>query len=338
MTGDNVGVTPDPFRRRFLRCSVAAAIAFPALGLAQTPGGMRRVALLLASNPAATSQWSRALVGGLAELGWVEGRNLHLDFRYAETDASRYRPLAAELLDLKPDLFVAGFEPIAREAVALTKTLPIVFAIGFDPVGNGLVKSFARPGGNVTGISILSYELMPKRLALLKEAVPDLTRVAVLYRTGDVNAARAIKLLAEPAKKLGLAMIQAEVGDAAGLERAFEHLARQKVDGFMVVADVLFFQHAARIFELAIKHRMASGFGAVEGGKAGALLSYSPDFIAVYRRLATLIDKILKGARPAEIPVEQLNVYELVVNLKTARALGIKLPPSFLLQATQTIE
>lgn len=212
------------------------------------------------------------------------------------------------MLGRKPDLFVAGFEAIAREAVALTRSVPIVFAIGFDPVGNGLVQSFARPGGNVTGISILSYELMPKRLALLKEAVPGLTRVAVLYRAGDVNAERANRILAKPAKTLGLSIVQAEVGDAATLERSFEDIARQKANGVIVIADVFFFQRAARIAELAIRHRLASVFGAVE------------------------------GAKPAEIPVEQVNVYELVVNLNTARALGIKLPPSFLLQATQTIE
>lgn len=325
-------------RRRFLRHSAAAVIALPGLAAAQALSGARRVSVVFGSNSAATSTWRKALVGGLGELGWNEERNLRLDFRYAEGDASRYRPLAAELLGLKPDVLVAGFEPIAREAAILTKTVPIIFAIGYDPVGSGLVQSLSRPGRNITGISILSYELMAKRLALLKEAVPGLKRVAVLYRKGDVNAQRAIKLLAEPAKILGLAIVQGEVVDAAGLDRAFEQIVHQKADGVMVVADVLFFQHAAQVFSLANKYRLASGFGAVEGAAAGALFSYSPDLAVVYRRLATLIDKILKGARPAEMPVEQLNVYELVVNLKTARKLGIELPRSFLLQATQTIE
>lgn len=328
----------DSSRRWFLERSAATLLAMPGIAVAQPAGSERRVALLLASNAAATADWRKVLVAGLAERGWNEGRNLRLDFRYAEGDASRYRPLAAEMLGRKPDLFVAGFEAIAREAIALTKSVPIVFAIGFDPVGNGLVQSFARPGGNVTGISILSYELMPKRLALLKEAVPGLTRVAVLYRAGDVNAERANRILAKPAKTLGLSIVQAEVGDAATLERSFENIARQNANGVIVIADVFFFQHAARISELAVKHRLASVYGAVEGAKAGALLSYSPDFVTVYRRLATLIDKILRGAKPAEIPVEQVNVYELVVNLNTARRLGIELPHTFLLQATQTIE
>ena len=325
-------------RRRFVAGSVAALFAQPGLVHAQVPGGTRRIALLLASNPAATSHWTKALVAALAERGWIEGRNLYLDIRYAEGEAARYRPLAAELLGTKPDVFVAGFESIAREVNAMTKAVPIVFAIGYDPVGNGLVQSFSRPGGNVTGISILSYELMPKRLALLKEAVPALTRVAVLYRRGDENANRAIRILDEPARALGLTIVQAEVGEAAEMGRAFEQIARQKADGVMVVADVLFFQHASRMFDLAIKYRLSSSFGAIEGARAGALLSYAPDIAAAYRILATLIDKILKGVKPADLPVEQLNVYELVVNLKTASRLGIKLPRSFLLQATQIIE
>ena len=325
-------------RRRFVAGSVAALFAQPGLVHAQVPGGTRRIVLLLASNPAATSHWTKALVAALAERGWIEGRNLYLDIRYAEGEAARYRPLAAELLSTKPDVFVAGFEPIARQANSMTNTVPIVFAIGYDPVGNGLIQSFSRPGGNVTGVSILSYELMPKRLSLLKEAVPSLSRVAVLYRRGDANADRAIKLLADPARTLGLSIVQAEVGEAAELGRVFEQIARQKANGVMVVPDVLFFQHASRIFELAIKYRLPSGFGTIEGARAGALLSYSPDIAAAYRTLATLIDKILKGMRPADLPVERLNVYELVVNLKTARRLGIKLPPSFLLQATQIIE
>jgi len=306
--------------------------------MAQVAGPVRRVAVLLSSNAAAASHLVKALVGGLAELGWVEGRNLRLDLRYAEGDAARIRPLAAELLSEKPDVLVATTEPVAREAAALTKTVPIVFAIGFDPVGAGLVQSFTRPGGNVTGMSVLQYELIPKRLQLLKEAVPGLTRVAVIYRAGDANADRVLESLAQPARTLGLAVIPGEVRVAGEFERAFEQLARQKAGGIVLLGDALFFQHSARVANLAIKHRLAFGVGPVEYARAGALFSYGPDFAAIFRSSATLVDKILKGARPADMPVEQANVYELVVNLKTARQLGITLPRSFLLQATQTIE
>jgi len=331
-------MTSDPFRRRFLRHSVAAVIALPGLAFAQTPGGTRRVALLLASSPATASHFLKAFHSGLAELGWVDGRNLQLDVRYGENDAARFRRLATELLALRPDIFVAGNEPVAREVSALTKSVPIVVPIGFDPVGNGLVQSLARPGGNVTGFSILIYELTPKRLQLLKQAVPGLTRVALMHRPGDATLDRVLKLLAEPARNLGLAIVPSEVRDEAGLERAFEQIARQKSAGMMTAADSFFFQHRDQVAGLAIKHGLAYGATGVEASAAGALFSYGVDNAALFRRSAILVNKILTGANPANIPVEQANVYELVVNMKTARALGIKLPPSFMLQATQVIE
>ena len=306
--------------------------------MAQAPKGTRRVAVLLSSNPTATAQWLKSFVGGLSELGWVERRNLSLDIRYAEGDAARFRPLVAELLGMKPDVLLASIEPVAREAVALTKTVPIIFALGFDPVGTGLVQSFARPGGNVTGLSVLNYELVPKRLALLKEAVPGLTRVAVMYRAADRNADRVLQELVEPARTLKLSIIPAEVRDAGALEGVFAQLVRQKAGGIVAVPDVFFFQNAPRIMDLAAAHGLVSIFPSIEYAKAGALLSYGTDYTAVYRRCAALVDKILKGANPASIPVEQANVYELAVNLKTARRLGIALPRTLLLQATQTIE
>jgi putative ABC transport system substrate-binding protein len=296
------------------------------------------VALLLASSPATASHFLKALNSGLAELGWVDGRNLQLDVRYGENDAARFRRLAIELLALRPDVFVAGNEPVAREVSALTKSVPIVVPIGFDPVGDGLVQSLARPGGNVTGFSILTYELIPKRLQLLKQAVPGLKRVALMHRPGDATLDRVLKLLAEPARNLGLAIVPGEVRDEADLERAFEQVARQKVGGITGAADSFFFQHRKRMADLAIKHGLAYSHTSIESATAGALFSYGADSGALFRRSAALVDKILKGANPANIPLEQANVYELVVNMKTARALGIKLPPSFLVQVTQTIE
>ena len=331
-------MTSNPFRRRFLRRSVAAVLSLPGLVLAQAPAGTRRVALLLSGTPATTSHFVKAFVAGMAKLDWIEGRNLRLEIRHAEGDLSRLPSLVAGLLGQKPDVIVASNEQVAREAAALTKTVPIVFAVGFDPVGTKLVQSLARPGGNVTGLSTLSYELVPKRLELLKTAVPGLKRVAVIYRAGDANADRVLRSLMEPALTLGLTIIPGEVSDATGFERVFEQFSKQKADGILQAPDAFFFSHAARIAELTVKHRLAAGFGVIESAKFGALFSYGPDFTAIFRHAATLVDKILKGAKPADIPVEQVNVYELVVNLKTARALGIKLPPAFLLQVTQTIE
>ena len=203
----------------------------------------------------------------------------------------------------------------------------------------GLVQSLAKPGGNITGYSILSNELNPKRLALMKEAVPGLTRVSLLHRPGDVNLERNLKLLAEPARKLGLTIVPSEVRDAADLERAFEQIARQKASGMIGSwGDSFYFQHRDRIANLAVKRRIVAGGTSIESARAGYLFSYGPDYPALFKRSASLVDRILKGANPANIPVEQANVYELGANMKTARAVGIKLPPSFLLQATQTIE
>jgi putative ABC transport system substrate-binding protein len=331
-------MTADKSRRLFIRHSVAAVIALPRFAFAQTAGGTRRVAVLLASSPATASHFLKALGGGLADLGWVEGRNLQLDVRYGENDAARFQRLAAELLALRPDVFVAGNEPVAREVVALTKTVPIVVPISFDPVGAGLVRSLASPGGNVTGFSILIYELMPKRLQLLKEAVPGLKRVAVMYLSGDVNADRVFKLLAEPAKQMGITIVPVEIRDLDGLEMGFKQVVKQNAGGLLPVPGGFFFQHRVRIADLAIKNRLAFAQASVEAATAGSLFGHGANFAALFRRSATLVDKILKGANPANIPLEQANVYELVVNLKTARALGIKLPPSFLVQVTQTID
>ena len=331
-------MTADKSRRLFLRHSVAAVIALPAVVMAQPKARMRRVALLLSSNPAGASHVVKALLDGLAELGWVEGRNLRLEIRYAEGDASRYRPLAAELLGLKPDVVAVAINHAAQEAAALTKTVPIVFILGSNPVERGLVQSLAKPGGNVTGLSTLTIELMSKRLALLKEAVPGLKRVAVMYATGFPVADPIVKSLAGPARTLGVAILSSEIPDADGIDRAFEQVSQQKADGIMPLPDGFMYQHRARVMDLAIKHRLACAVNAIEFARAGALFIYGANFVAMYRRSATLIDKILKGANPATIPVEQASVFDLVVNLKTARALGIKLPRSFLLQATETIE
>jgi putative ABC transport system substrate-binding protein len=297
----------DPTRRRFVKRALAAALALPGLAMAQAPRGTRSVALVLASSPATASHLAKAVVEGLAERGWAEGRNLRLEVGYGENDPARMRKVVADLLERRPDVFVAGNETVARHAAALTKTTPIVFALGFDPIGAGLVRSLAKPGGNVTGISVLSYELMPKRLALLKEAVPGATHVGFLYRAGDSNSPRLLEALAGPAKTLGVTIIPAPVSDAANLEEAFEKVAKHKAT-------------------------------AVLGAHAGALFSYGPELASAFRRAAVQVDRILKGADAAVLPVEQANVYELVVNLKTARRLGLALPRTFMLQATQVID
>lgn len=296
------------------------------------------MAVVLAASSASASHLVRVLIDALAERGWVDGRNLRVDVGYGDNSPERIRSVVAERLERRPDVFVVGNETVARHAAALTKSTPIVFAVGFDPVAAGLVQSLARPGGNVTGVSSLSYELLPKRLQLLKEAVPGLTRVAVLYRAAEESAGRLLESLGGPARSLGVTIVSAAVRDGAALEEILDGVARQKAGAVLLVPDALFFQHRARIAELAIRHRLAVAAHTVENAQAGALFSYGPEISANFRRAAVLVDRILKGANPATLPVEQASVYELVVNLKTARQLGITLPRTFLLQATQTIE
>jgi len=274
----------------------------------------------------------------MRDLGWVEGRNLVLDVRYAGGDPARYTSLAAEALALKPDVIVAGTDAVARAAAALTKSVPIVFILGFDPVGSGLVQSFARPGGNVTGFSILAFELVAKRAALLKEAVPRLERLGVLYREGDADAQRSLAPLASEMRKIGVTLIPAGAKQADDLPKAFEKMAQDGAQGVIEMPEPLFFQECQRVAELALKHRLPTTFTTVEHAHAGMLMAYAVDLVAMFRRAATLVDKILKGANPATMPVEQANVYELFLNLRTARALGLTLPASLLVRATRVIE
>ncbi len=294
--------------------------------------------MILASSPATASHFIKALTEGLAELGWTEKRNLRLDVRFGNNDQSTFSALAAELLNLKPDVFVAGNEPVALAVAALTKTVPIVVPVGFDLVASGLIRSLAKPGGNVTGYSTLTYELMPKRLQLLKEATPKMTRFAILYRPDAPYATLTLNALAEATKVLRLTMIPIEVRDVGALGQAFAQVVKQKAGGILFAPDAFFFQHRAQLAELALEHRLAAGANNLESVTAGFLFAYGAEFPAVFRRSAALVDKILKGANPANMPVEQVNVYELALNRKTARTLGIQLPDSFLVQVTQTIE
>jgi putative ABC transport system substrate-binding protein len=325
-------------RRRFLGTAGALIAALPGLAHAQAPSGSRKIGVVLAASSTTASHLVSALIDALADHGWVDGRNLRVDAGYGDNDTARIRTAVAERLARRPDVLVVGNETVARQAVALTKTTPIVFAVGFDPVAAGLVQSLSRPGRSVTGVSSLSYELLPKRLQLLKEAVPSLTRVAVLYRAAEDSAGRLLEALVEPARALGIVVVPVAVRDGAALEEVFDGLARQKADGVLLVPDALFFQHRTRIAELAVERQLAVAAHTVENAQAGALFSYGPEISANFRLAAALVDRILKGADPATLPVEQASVYELAVNLKTALRIGVTLPHGFVLRATRTVE
>jgi putative ABC transport system substrate-binding protein len=322
-------------RRRFIVAATASVLAAPRIAYARAAAGKRRIAILSVSTAAATEHLWAIFRSGLRDLGWIEGDNLIIDMRYAGSDPARVVTLTAELLALKPDVLVSGTDREARAAAAVTRSIPIVFPVGTDPVGFGLVKSLARPGTNVTGLSVLSGELTPKRLSLLKETLPRLDKVGVLVETGVASTVAALET---SARQLGVKLLPAGATNAADFDAAFETMARGGVEAVLSVGGSLFFQHRRQLADLALRHRWAMIVATTEAADAGALLSYGADLKENVKRLAPLVDRILRGANPATIPVEQVNVFELVINLRTARVLGIELPRTLMLQATRVIE
>jgi putative ABC transport system substrate-binding protein len=323
-------------RRELLALSAAFLPVWPMPLLAQDARSVRRVAYLGTSS--ASQHLEGAFVASLQQHGWVVGKNLAIDVRHTEGDPARLPALTNELLALKPDLFVSATDIYARAAAAADTTVPVVFVLGFDPVGVGLVKTLGAPGGRSTGFSVLNWELNPKRLALLKEAVPRLGRVSILYREGDPNARRALELTEQAGRDLKIGILRAPITGPDEFSSAFKRMAQAGAKGVLNVPDSLFFKWRRQLAELAIQHRLAAMFGATEYADAGMLLAYGTDFKDLFVRAAALAGRILKGADPARIPVEQANTYELVVNLRTARSLGIDLPRSVMLQATRVIE
>ena len=324
-------------RRALIALGAAGLGAWPLQSLAQPAVTLRRIAFLWSGSSSAP-KFEQAFLGGLAELGWIEGRNLVIDRRLPGGTPSVAAAQTRELLALKPHVFVSSTDVFARTAVDAEPSVPVIFVLGFDPVGRGLVKSLAAPGGNATGFSILNYELNGKRLALLKEAMPRLATVGVLYREGDVSARAALHVTEEAGRELRITIVAAPVQGAPDLAGAFQRLASARAGAVINVPDPMFFEHRREIADLAKRHRIAASFGATEFAEAGMLMSYGTDFTAVFRRAAGLVDRVLKGASPASIPDEQINVYELVLNLGTARELGLRPPPSLMLQVTRSID
>ncbi|MGH8673517.1 MAG: ABC transporter substrate-binding protein [Burkholderiales bacterium] len=324
-------------RRRVLAAAALCAFA-PGFGRTQPAKRTIRLGVLGAASAATTRHFFSALLDGLRERGYVEGRNLVIDYRWAEGMPERYPQLAAELLAGNPDLLFTGPDTAALALKSLTSKVPIVFVVGFDPVGIGVVQSLARPGANVTGFSVFLYELTGKRFALLKESVPSLARLAVLHRAGDAKVLSQLKELEQQAGALRVQILPFGFSSAEDFAPAFKAMAEARAGGVLAIADALLFVHRKQLAELALQYRIPSSFETAEFADAGALMAYSVNFTAQYRRAATLIDRILKGASPAEIPVQQATTFEFVINLKTAKALGIKIPNLVLVQATRVIE
>ena len=306
---------------------------------AQQPAKTHRIGFLSGGFPGPT-HWTTTLRSDLRDLGYVESKNIIIESRFAENKPDRLPALADELVRLKVDIIVAGGTNDARAAKNATKTIPIVTAgIGIDPVEAGLVESLARPGGNITGLTNLSTELVGKRLELLKEAVAKVTRVAVLYDPAAPGSLRELKETLPPAADaLGLSVRSWEVRDANGFERTFAALRKERPDGLYVAGGPLMSLNRKRIADFALTSRLPSVYGNQEYVDAGGLMYYGADLADIYRRAARYVDKILKGAKPADLPVEQPKKFELVINLKTAKQIGVTIPPNVLARADRVIK
>jgi putative ABC transport system substrate-binding protein len=320
-------------------CAVLFALCFPAS--AQQPEKIPRIGYLSSFDPATESARSEAIRLALRDLGYIEGQNIAIEYRYAEGKLDRLPELAAELVRLKVDIIVvAGGGRSPRAAKNATKTIPIVMmGQGIDPVEAGLVESLARPGGNVTGITLLSRELVGKRLELLKEAVPKIAHVAVIYDPALVSSPREVKEdLPVAARALRLTIQPWEVQAAGGFEQVFAALNKERPDGLYVAGSPLLNANQKRIVAFALKSRLPSTYDSREAVDGGGLMSYGADLADSYRRVATYVDRILKGAKPADLPVEQPMKFELVINLKTAKQIGLTIPPELLARADKLIK
>jgi ABC-type uncharacterized transport system substrate-binding protein len=323
-------------RRAFLAGS-AAFLAAPLAVEAQTVGRIPQIGFLHFGSPGPSAELN-AFRQGLRELGYIESQNIAIAVRFAGGRVERLPELAAELVRLKPDIIVTLNTPPSLSAKQATSTIPIVFAGIADPVGAGLIANFARPGGNTTGVASSSAELGGKRLELLKEVAAKASRVAVLFNPGDRANVLVLKQLQEAAPALAMTLQPLEVRGPGEFEGAFAAMTRERAHALFGAAGVLTFEHRNRVVDLAAKHRIPTMWGHRQFVEVGGLMSYAANFYDQVRRAATYVDKILKGAKPGDLPVEQPTKFELVINLKTAKALGLTIPPSLLQRADQVIE
>ena len=326
-------------RRAFLGTLAGGLLAAPLAAEAQQAGKVYRIGLLDFSAPDPARQaWWTALRQQMRQLGYVEGQNVSFEPRWAQGDTDRLPKLAAELVGLKVDLIVTGGTSAAIAAKRATSTIPIVMATGSDPVAVGLVASLRQPGGNVTGMTAINSELAAKRLDLLRIVAPRASRIAILWDETDAGSRLNADGTEAAAKTAGLTIHRVPVGSATGLEAAFATVVRGRAGALIIVSTARLFSYRKRIAELAVKHRLPTVVGFREFVEAGCLASYGTDYPDLFRRAAVYADKILKGAKPADLPVEQPTKFELVINLKTAKAIGLTIPQSLLGRADEVIQ
>jgi putative ABC transport system substrate-binding protein len=320
-------------KRRGFITLLGGAAAWPLTARAQQAGKLPTVGFLGTST---RSQWTTAFVERLRDLGWIEDRTVAIEYRWAEGRSERFAEIAAEFVRLKVDvIFTTGSAVLAVKQT--TSAIPVVFTLAQDPLGTGLVASLARPGGNVTGISNQQTDVATKRLELLREVVPTLRRLAILANVGNPAAVLEMGDVQATARALGLEVATSEIRGAEDISPAFEAL-KGRTDALYVCSDSLTFTHRVRIKTLALALRLPMIYVERENVEAGGLISYGANFPDLFRRAADYVDKILRGAKPGELPVEQPTKFDLVINLKTAKALGLEVPPSLLARADEVIE
>jgi putative ABC transport system substrate-binding protein len=327
-------------RRVFVGTLAGGLLAAPLAAEAQQVGKVFRVGYLSpgsSSDPARLRRFE-AFRQGLRELGYVEGRNIAIESRWAEGNYDRYPALAADLVRLKVDVIVAVGGRATQDAQQATTTIPIVMSVVIDPLGSGLVPSLARPGGNVTGLSLMAPDLVGKQLQVLKEVVPKVSRVALLWNPDNPGSAPQLREAEAAARALGVRLQALEARAPQEIDSAFAAMTRERAGALVVLGDAILLNQRRQIAELAAKRRLPAVYALREHAEAGGLMGYSANPLDLERRAATFVDKILKGAKPADLPIEQPSKFELVINLKTAKALGLTIPHSLLLRADEVIQ
>ena len=325
-------------RRFALKVTLALGVLSGSLvAEAQQVDRVARIAFL-ATSPSPDSPTTAAFRQGLKELGYVEGRNIIIEWRWGGGKTERFPEFAAEVVKLNVDVIVAANDAAGRAAQQMTKSIPIVIATMGDPVSSGFVATLARPGGNITGLSLQTTDLAAKSFQLLKEAIPNVSRVAILVDTNDQSYRQALKEIQVAARLLGIQLRVHEVSHAGELNSAFASITKERVGAVFLIGGTMFYANRAGLAEHALKRHLPMMCGATGSMDTGCLMSYSARLTDRFRRAAYMVDKILKGAKPADLPVEQPTTFELVINMKTAKALDLTIPASLLLRADQLIE
>lgn len=325
-------------RRQFISVLDGVPIAWPLVARAQQSDKIRHIGLLSPFTGADTAPWNRAFLQGLRDLGWVDGKNIVVEYRYADGNSERLPDLIADLIRLKVDVIVTSVSSDTLAAKNATAKIPIVMAAAGDPVATGIVESLSRPGGNITGLSQMTPDLTGKRLELLKAIAPNVASIAVLFNPDDPISVLGLNEIRLPARKLGIEVHSLEVRNFADLDKALHEAAGTHVDALAAMPNPVFVTNLKKIADFALQNQWPSMFHLREFADDGGLVAYGVDRSDLYRRAATFVDKIMKGANPADLPIEQPTKFDLAINVKTARALGLTVPPSLLVAADEVIE